>query len=39
MNYVTRHQYGTNVGSRMYISEPTGQKYLGINMLGRELSF
>lgn len=35
MNYVTHHQYGTNVGSRMYITEASGQKYLGINMLGR----
>lgn len=39
MNYVTRHQYGTNVGSRMYITEPSGQKYVGFNMLARELSF
>ena len=39
MDYVTRHQYGTNVGSRMYISESNGNKYYGFNMLGRELSF
>ncbi len=35
MDYVTRHQYGTNVGSRMYIVQPSGQKYIGFNMLGR----
>lgn len=35
MNYVTKHQYGTNVGSRMYVTDPTGQKYIGFNMLGR----
>lgn len=35
MDYVTKHQYGTNVGSRMYVMEPSGQKYTGFNMLGR----
>jgi cellulose 1,4-beta-cellobiosidase len=35
LGYVTRHQYGTNVGSRMYITETTGAKYYGFNMLGR----
>lgn len=35
LNYVTRHQYGTNVGSRLYITDPSGQKYVGFNMLGR----
>jgi cellulose 1,4-beta-cellobiosidase len=35
LDYVTRHQYGTNVGSRMYFTEPTGNRYIGFNMLGR----
>lgn len=39
MNYVTRHQYGTNVGSRMYLVDSGSEKYLALNMLGREISF
>lgn len=39
LGYVIKHQYGTNVGSRVYLTESTGQKYYGFNMLGKELSF
>jgi cellulose 1,4-beta-cellobiosidase len=39
LGYVTKAQYGTNVGSRLYIVDSTSQKYYGFNMLGKELSF
>lgn len=35
LGYVTKHQYGTNVGSRLYVMDALGQKYMGLNMLGR----
>jgi len=35
IGYVT----GNNVGSRSYLLDATGQKYLGLNMLAREISF
>lgn len=39
IQFVTKHQYGTTVGSRLYLLDEQGQNYFPINPLGKEVSF
>lgn len=39
LRYITTHQYGTNIGSRMYLLAPDGKNYQGFNLLNREFVF
>lgn len=39
LRYLTKHQYGTNIGSRMYMLAPDGKNYQGFNLLNREFVF
>ncbi|KFA71473.1 hypothetical protein S40288_08013 [Stachybotrys chartarum IBT 40288] len=38
LNFVTDHQYGTNVGSRMYLMQ-SATRYRHFNLIGNELAF
>jgi len=38
MRFVTNHQYGTNIGSRVYLME-SSTKYVGFNLMGNEITF
>lgn len=38
LKYVTKHQYGTNVGSRLLLLDSTGKKYRGLDMRGKQIS-
>jgi cellulose 1,4-beta-cellobiosidase len=39
LNYVTKHDYGTNFGSRVYLLDTDGKKYYGLNTLNRDFVF
>jgi cellulose 1,4-beta-cellobiosidase len=39
LNYLTRGQYGDNVGSRLYIVDPSGQQYYNFNFLNKDFVF
>lgn len=39
LDYVTVNPYGTNVGSRMYVLDSSGTKYMSFNLLNREFVF
>ena len=38
MKFVTEHEYGTNIGSRVYLMESESQ-YVGFDLLGNEITF
>ncbi len=38
LKYITYGPYGRSVGSRIYIMDPSKEKYLGFNLLGKEIS-
>lgn len=35
LKYVTTHEYGQNIGSRLYVTNSNGQSYYGFNMLDK----
>ena len=39
LRYSTTNQYGTNIGSRLYLLDAAKTKYFGFNLLDREFSF
>lgn len=39
LNYLTTNSAGLNVGSRVYLLDPTGQKYQMFNFVNREFSY
>jgi len=39
LKYVTSHQYGVNIGSRMYVIDKDKKGYQGFNLLNREFTF
>jgi cellulose 1,4-beta-cellobiosidase len=39
LRYVTKGQYSTNIGSRVYLVDPSGQSYYALKVLGKRFSF
>jgi len=39
MDFVTQHAHGTNVGSRLYVLDPSGENYQLFQLKNREFSF
>ena len=39
LQYVTKGPYGTNVGSRLYLTAPNGNAYQGFDMRNKEIAF
>ena len=39
LKYLTKHQYGTNVGSRMFLLDSAGKNYKGFKLKNRQFSF
>lgn len=39
LDFVTVNPYGTNIGSRMYMLDPSGSRYLSLHLLDKEFVF